>query len=828
MNSKLLLLASLMSASLAAHADNTTDRQIHGINGYYNWTAQQMQSDGFVEVDKNTGNKDKNFLPAISFDGGYLNDTLGVADASKDWWRSTVYFNYRAQKSNIKIAKKYPVIAFKFSLSSPAKDSTECSVTVEHWWKKPYDGTTGTFTNKTGLGINGIQSNGRMTYMAAFPNKKIQNADHPMAGRDSVKIGWEGNSSKYRKTDSGVVYAMRDTKVNGVTIPTWAMAVLPTDNTDKCEYIAMMNYGSIEDTVSVENGAAESKLLLDRTDIESVGFHIMFFGYNPIEQGQPAPAASIKWAKTFTSIEEAMNSLTAENNWGDGTESVAKTQLNYALYYAENILAGYIYRNSDPDSPDDADYIAYQTAYTEANAIYSKADATDAEFEAATQKLTEARIALLAATNPDKSLVYNYVKSASGNGSIVVGNDDVTVGSLTGKALTIGSKDAASPLSFVATGNVSYGQKTYRLQSGSANVVQASDGTLLLSESQAGSEFTFSERDTEGHGFDIKCGNFYYYIDNNGVLSATEEIPAEATKDFDALSAYLFTIEDALADYAANAAESEKTGLSEGWEFNSEPVEDPSTRGLVDGQEKIMAENGETKMIDGWRMSRWRAFSRVNQETLKNTDGTEAKCLVLTSAATYDNWDGSQTGVVNDFTTAAALRMDGGKQEPFYVRDPSPRDSTYAYNVNAGIKRYLAIKMKGTDDVSFGSITIFGANKSVGVGSANIAGQKGDVVYIDLLQSGFAVGKDTYTSLFWSPEGFTSAESKLAIDWVRFYDTVEAIPEESFDTTTTGIDNVTVEKATGNNHWFNLNGQRIAQPNAKGIYILNGKKVIKK
>lgn len=818
-----LLMAGLLVASVPVSA-----RDIHGVKGFYNWTAAQMQQDGFVKVDPKTGNKDANWLPAINFDNGYLNSYLGVGDAAKNWWRTTAYFNYRAQDAGITITKNYPVLAFKFSLPENVTPSTESSVTMEHWWKNPYDGSYSLMNNKTGLGINGLASNGRLEYIKSWPGKTIVSADHPLVGRDSVKLGWEGNYTKYRKTDDGVVYAYRDVKVNGVAIPTFTCAVLPETGAGKTEYIAILNYGSIEDTVSVENGGAASRVLLDRTNIESVGFHIMFFGYKTIDGCDAAPEANIKWVKTFAGYEEAMASLTADNNWGDGTESAAKTQLNYALYYAEQILKGYSFRNSDPDNPDDAYYIAYQTAYTAANGVYTDAAATDADYENATAQLQAARVALMTATNPASGLVYNYLKSATGSGSIVIGADNVTVGGITGKPLTVGSNDAAAPLSFVATGNVVNGQKTYTLRNADGAVMQANDGTLLLVKDGSGSVFTFSERDVEGHGFDIKCGDRYYYLDSNGLLACTAEIPEEATVDFDALSSYLFTIDDALADYVANASEEEKTGLTGGWEFNSTPAEDPGTRGVIDGVVKVMAENSATRMIDGWRMSRWRAYSRVNQETVKNSDNTDAVCLVLTSAPTYDNWDGSQTGIAHDFTTPAAMRMDAGTENPFYVRDPNPRDSTWAYCMNAGVKRYFAIKMKATDDVAFGTLTFLGAN-TVTINSGMIAGQKGDVVYWDLLQSGFAVGKNLFTSAFFSPTGFTSADSKLYIDWIRTYATVDEIPEESLseDIVATGIRSVNDAEVHGavTGEWFNLNGQRVSAP-SKGLYIQNGKKVI--
>lgn len=821
-------------------------RDIHGVNGYHNWTAAQMQADGFVRVDGNTGNKDKNWLPSINFDGGYLNDILGVGGADdnskeseRSWWRSTVYFNFQAKEANLTITKDYPVLMFKFSL--PTNGAIEGNpvqspvLTLEHWWKSPYDGKTCLMTNKTGLGINGLAANGRMDYMRVFPGIKCRQEGSKLLGRDSVKIGWEGNHTKYRTTDEGVVYAYRDVKVPAtavegvtqVTHPTWTMAVLPTASTDRCEYICILNYGSIEDTVSVANGGAESRRLLDRTNIESVGFHMMFFGYKTIADCTEAPTASVKWVKSFASYEDAMNSLTSVNNWGDGVESAAKSQLNYALYYAEQDLNGFAFRNTDVDNPDDPAYITYQEAYNKANAVYDNAASTDADFEAAAKELQEARAALLAEADLPTDRVYNYIKSATGSGAIVLGAEDITIGSFTGKSLTIGTNEAATALSFVATAIKINGQTAYRLVGENGEVVQATDGTLMLVSGQTGSSFTFAERDTEGNGFDLKCGDYYYYIDANGVLSAAKEINVNKD-DYDALSAYLFTIDDALPDYADKASEEQKTGLTDGWEFNAAQVDDPGTRGIVDGAVKEMREYNETKMIEGWRMSRWRPFSRVNQETVKNTDGTDAVCLALTSASVYDNWDGSEAGLQNDFTGPAAARMDGGTEEPFYVRDPNPRDDTYGFDVNPGIKRYFAVKMKATDDITFGTMNFFNGltNSNVLVSIDQMTGKKGDVLYWDMLASGFSVGKRHFTAMFLSPTGFTSADSKMLVDWIRFYDTVESIPMEELEEITTGISEINVEKV-GSNAVYDLSGRKVVSPKT-GLYIIKTAEETKK
>lgn len=840
------------SALLMLMALTASARDIHGVKGYWNFTAAQMQADGFVTVDPNTGNKLKPlWLPAISFQDGYLTDTLGVGGlddntkaSEKSWWRSTVYINKQAKEANINITKDYPIVMFKFSLPKNAViegDATRPSkVTVEHWWKSPYDGTTKLMTNKTGEGVNGIASNGRMDYMTYFPGFKCELEGSKLLGRDSVKIGWEGNHTKYLVNDAGVVYASRNVKVPATkigeepqqTLQTWTMGVLP-DGSDECNYFCIINYGSIEDTLSVDNGGAASRLLLDRTNIESIGFHIMFFGFKTIADCDEAPYAKVKWMKTFASYEDAMNALTADNNWGDGNESDAKTQLNYQLYYAEQDLAGFIWRNLDPQSPDDEAYLAYKKTYEEANAIYEKVGATDAEYEAAVAALREARTTLLAQVDLPEGMLYNYVNSATGSGALVMGADEVTIGNLTGKPLTIGASDAATAMSFVPAGLKINGQNAYRLVAEGGEVVQAADGTLLVVADQTGSNFTFAERDKEGQGYDMMCGEYYYYKDVNGQFAATKQIVVDAT-DYDAIASFLFTLKDALPDYASKASEDAKTGLKDGWEFNEAAVDDPGTKGFYEEQEMTMSEYGATKMIEGWRMSRWRMWSRVNQETVEYKTDSILTCLALTSAATYDTFDGAETGIENTFNAPAALRMDGGTEEPFYARDPNPRDDTYGYYINPGFKRYFAVKMLNTEDVTFGNINIFNGltGKGIAIDEQQLAGKKGDVYYWDLLSCGFPIGKQLFTAAFLSPTGFTSVESKMLIDWIRFYDTIDNIPEETFVAPVVPEpDGISSIEASSAQQLFDLAGRQVKAGKA-GLYIVKtqqgAKKVIMK
>lgn len=822
MKPKFLLLASMALLSTAVQA-----RDIHGVKGYYNYTAAQLQQDGLCRVDGGTGNKDKNWLPAVNFNDGYVESVLGVGDASKNWWRMTTYLNYRAQDQNLKITKNYPVVAFKFSLPKNVNEEA-INMTIEHWWKNPYDGKYSTMTYENGLGINGVGSNGRNEWATMWRGKKITNSKAGlMVDRDSCKMAGDNKYDKWlTNQDEGIAYMMRTGNYGTAASKDTSAVVmrLPDSAPDKDEFVLLLNYYSIADN---SDEAKESKRLLDRMDIESVGYHIMFFGYSNVEDAIEAPTAYIKWMKTFTSVQDAMDKITLANNYGDGTESVAKTQLNYSLYYAEQALAGFKYLNSDVDVVDNEAYKAYKEAYNAANEVYNSGSASDADCANANSNLQAARVAFNQQVDLPSGLVYNYLKSATGQGAIIVGNDDVTIGGTIGKPLTIGNADAAQALSFVATGQVVNGQKSYNLKSATGAVMQASDGTLLLVEGATGSPFTFSKRDNEGNAFDIHCGDYYYYLDGDGQLAKEKEITSDVAEDFEALSAYLFTVDDAIGDYQKNASAEEKIGLDLGWEFNDAPEEDPGTRGMIDGEEKVMSENSETKMVSHWRMSRWRAFSRVNQETVKNSDGTDATCLVLSTAPTYDNWDASQTGIVNDYSAPAAMRLDHGTETPFYVRDPNPRDDAYAYNINAGINRYFAIKMTH-GDAEFNTMTFIGQGLDITINLENATGKKGDVLYWDLLQNGFAVGKNTFTSAFFSPKGFTQANTKLYVDWMRTYPTIEDIPEESFaEGVASGITEVSAEKLANDGKYYNLQGMQVSKPQ-KGIYIQNGKKIVVK
>ena len=155
------------------------------------------------------------------------------------------------------------------------------------------------------------------------------------------------------------------------------------------------------------------------------------------------------------------------------------------------------------------------------------------------------------------------------------------------------------------------GLRVYNLKCAEGTVVQCADGTLLVVPGSAdAATFTFANRDGEG-SFDMKCGSYYYYKDGYN-LKCVSSVPTDNYDD--------------------------------------------------------MGEHGQTFMLDGWRMQRWRMWSRVNKGTYKSADGEELGCLKLTVADTYDSFDGTSKGNATVYPTSPSMRREGGIFTNFYDR----------------------------------------------------------------------------------------------------------------------------------------------------------------
>ena len=779
----------LLSASLLCWAGMAGARDVHGVNGYYNWTAAQMQANAQIEFGPE-GKQWAQWEPSYEFEGDYLRWIPGVHNTAFDKDKGGFQFRSRIDwREKVKgegfmtITPSYPVFVAKLSIprQSQVKTPGDSNFWIEFFWHDPY----------TGKQDVDLPNNGGGGFWGFTKALDVVKSHCPWAkdelGRDSIYLyNREGNDStlsiRINKDVNEFTAQQNDT--------VWYMKRLPvTESQDKCEIIVAVNFASIRDSSQL---ALASHRLIDRVPIKishcSLGFitraDTMYVetdenGDTVVARAKTRkelPYLNVKWFKTYTSMDAAVKSLTEENNWGDGAiENPQKDVLNTALYEAEKVIKGFENYAGDAD----AAYAALKNVHADADVVYNKSDATTEEYLSAIENINAAIAEFYSYVNPSENLVYNYIRTSDAATSLYAAQSEVTKDNYTGRPLALGANESAIPLTFVPIG-VSNGQCAYNLKGKDGVVVQCTDGTLLLVKG-SGDAATFTFADRDGYGlFDMKCGSFYYY--KSGYELKTVNAFPEVS--YDDMQPYLFQIVDALESY--NPTEDEKSGLFEAWEFNGEVEEDPSTKGTINGAELVMGEHGQTFMLDGWRMQRWRMWSRVNKGTYKSEDGEDLGCLKLTAAETYDSFDGTSLGNATVYPASPSMRREGGVFTNFYDRDPAGgvRDEACLVNLNPGVRRYLAIKCKGTNpDITVDVFNFLSKPETSATDFAlNLADAeaKGDVYYWDLLKY-ISVGKMPYVSQYFSTMGFQKDDA-LYIDWIRTFETEEDIPSESFAT----------------------------------------------
>ena len=764
-------------------------RDVHGVNGYYNWTTAQMQTSANLAFGSE-GYKFPNWEPRYVFDGDYMKFYLGLNAADRDpekgGFTNRARLDFRekvAGEGFMVMQPANPVFAVKLSAPKLAENTegNNGSMWIEFYWHNPYNGTQDEpIPHDGGGGYWGLQPKSFDLFTAHCPWKKDE------FGRDSVALK---NVSKTDETVS--ILSGNGDKQAQASDTTLYMKRIPVGyDEERSDIVLAFNFAAIKD--SAQDLRLESMRLLDRVPIKISKFlvcaivradtlKVEYDGEGNVVSStvktlDEMPYVDIKWIKTFHSMTEFEKSLTAENNWGDGpVENPQKGVLNTALYEAETVIKGF---ENYMGAADEA-YAALKAVHAEGDVVYNKADATTEEYLTAIENINAAVEEFDSYLNHSEKLVYNYIRTSDAATSLYALADEVTKDSYTGRPLALGANESAIPLTFVPVGE-SGGQQVYNLKSKDGVVVQCTDGTLLLVKgSSAAAAFTFADRD--GYGlFDMKCGSFYYY--KSGYELKTVNAFPEVS--YDDMQPYLFQIVDALESY--NPTEDEKSGLFEAWEFNGEVEEDPSTKGTINGAELVMGEHGQTFMLDGWRMQRWRMWSRVNKGTYKSEDGEDLGCLKLTAAETYDSFDGTSLGNATVYPASPSMRREGGVFTNFYDRDPAGgvRDESCLVNLNPGVRRYLAIKCKGTNpDITVDVFNFLSKPETSATDFAlNLADAeaKGDVYYWDLLKY-ISVGKMPYVSQYFSTMGFQKDDA-LYIDWIRTFETEEDIPSESFAT----------------------------------------------
>lgn len=70
--------------------------------------------------------------------------------------------------------------------------------------------------------------------------------------------------------------------------------------------------------------------------------------------------------------------------------------------------------------------------------------------------------------------------------------------------------------------------------------------------------------------------------------------------------------------------------------------------------------------------------------------------------------------------------------------------------------------------------------------------------------------------------------SKILIDWVRFYESEDAIPTESLKDIVDGITEMPAAQPQSDTRIYDIAGRQLKNIRKSGLYIVNGKKVIVK
>ena len=195
-------------------------------------------------------------------------------------------------------------------------------------------------------------------------------------------------------------------------------------------------------------------------------------------------------------------------------------------------------------------------------------------------------------------------------------------------------------------------------------------------------------------------------------------------------------------------------------------------------------------IVEGWRLNKWRMYTRVGQTdgimTISVNNPYYANEDTLAQAPLVPAID--ENSVLTSANNGAGICRENGQYSNQNSRDPinQVRDSTYLEIVNPIYCPYLAVKIGGTDenvDLSGWSFTFFikkgGIEPSLNL--SNAAGHKGDVYYWRLTDCGFTVGQVGYCAQYMGMNAaFQSTKQAVMIDWIRPYESIDAIPEESF------------------------------------------------
>jgi hypothetical protein len=190
----------------------------------------------------------------------------------------------------------------------------------------------------------------------------------------------------------------------------------------------------------------------------------------------------------------------------------------------------------------------------------------------------------------------------------------------------------------------------------------------------------------------------------------------------------------------------------------------------------------ENSSVEGWKTIPYKPFGNISNEVI-DTKGT---LKIDVSPTYYAGIDTLKTTLLNtDFSVAGGIvtlsGREGGKYPNSAKLEPTVRDSSFIIWTNAYKNRYLAVKYAANDTiVKLTQLSLFAVKTidEVLLTPANMLGKKGDVMYWDLLALGVPYGNKGWSCQYMNVSGFTNTNQKAYIDWVRPYNSTSDIPNE--------------------------------------------------
>ena len=307
---------------------------LHGVDGYYNWTAAQLKASDALGVG-NSGKKVKGWYPEVGYtdDMEYVRFTMGINNnVNETEWGGFQHRSELVLKENtpgegvMTITRAYPVVAFKFSIPENNEGTGVLSGYFEPQFNA-YDADG----NGGRLWLNGLDGNSRARLVHYSGAGVLTDA----LGRDSVQLN-KGNYgySSYR-TANTVHKEYKDTIWHVVRLA-------PSIGEQKTDLVVAMDLSTICGKAESGDGGIRQ---LDTMDIKLSGFSLGFLGVHAdtlvrddngiarTKTKEERPAVYLKWIKTFASMKEFDASLSKGNGGDHALLDVEISPVGMSTYY---------------------------------------------------------------------------------------------------------------------------------------------------------------------------------------------------------------------------------------------------------------------------------------------------------------------------------------------------------------------------------------------------------------------------------------------------------------------------------------------------------------